>query len=335
MGKYLEQTLSWGNFGIFLAAAVAMLLVCLLVVCYLIYFERKFIGWMQFRQGPNRTGPFGLFQSMADVLKLLIKEDIIPNKADRVLFILAPGIVYVPSFVVLALIPYTENIYFTDLDVGVLFYVAVSTISVIGFILAGWASNNKFSLLGGMRAAAQLISYAVPLVLSMAGVILISGTLNIREITMQQEGWFWHWNFIPQILGFLVFVVAAVAELNRTPFDLAEAENELIAGYHVEYTGFRFAFFMLAEYTYMIAMAGLATSLFLGGWHSPAPFLDFIPGIIWFVIKWAGCVFFLFWLRSTFPRIRVDQLMSMGWKWLLPISLLNIFITAIYMEIVR
>jgi NADH-quinone oxidoreductase subunit H len=335
MTKYLESALGWGNFSIFVVAAVAMLLISLFVVCYLIYFERKFIGWMQFRHGPTRTGPFGLLQSMADVLKLLIKEDIIPSKADRIMFILAPGIVFVPSFVVLSLIPYTENLYFTNLDVGVLFYVAVSSISIIGFVIAGWASNNKFSLMGGMRAAAQMVSYAVPLVLSMAGVILISGTMNIRDITIAQDGWFWHWNFLPQILGFVVFVIAAVAELNRTPFDLAEAENELIAGYHVEYTGFRFAFFMLSEYIYMIAMAGLATSLFLGGWHSPAPFLDFIPGIIWFGLKWAFCVFFLFWLRSTMPRMRTDQLMSMGWKWLLPIALLNVFLTAIYMEIVR
>lgn len=335
MTKYLESALGWGNFSIFVVAAVAMLLISLFIVCYLIYFERKFIGWMQFRHGPTRTGPFGLLQSMADVLKLLIKEDIIPSKADRIMFILAPGIVFVPSFVVLSLIPYTENLYFTNLDVGVLFYVAVSSISIIGFVIAGWASNNKFSLMGGMRAAAQMVSYAVPLVLSMAGVILISGTMNIRDITIAQDGWFWHWNFLPQILGFVVFVIAAVAELNRTPFDLAEAENELIAGYHVEYTGFRFAFFMLSEYIYMIAMAGLATSLFLGGWHSPAPFLDFIPGIIWFGLKWAFCVFFLFWLRSTMPRMRTDQLMSMGWKWLLPIALLNVFLTAIYMEIVR
>lgn len=335
MTQYLEKTLGWGNFGVFAFSAVVMLLISLGVVTYLIYFERKFIGWMQYRVGPNRVGPLGLLQSVADVAKLLMKEDIIPKRADKDLFILAPVLTYVPSFLVLAVIPYTESLYFTNLDVGLLYYVAVSGLSTIGIILGGWASNNNFSLLGGMRSAAQMISYEIPLVLSVVGVIMISGSMNIRTIAMQQEGWFWNWNFLPQILGFVVFVIAAVAELNRTPFDLPEAENELVAGYHVEYTGFRFAFFMLAEYTYIIAIGGLTTALFLGGWHAPAPFLEFIPGLIWFALKWACCVFFLFWIRASFPRMRIDQLMTFGWKWLLPLSLVNIFITAIYLEIVR
>lgn len=335
MTQYLERTLGWGNFTVFALSAVAMLVVSLGLVTYLIYFERKVLGWMQFRVGPNRTGPLGLLQSVADVAKLLIKEDTIPKKADRDLFILAPVLAYVPSFAVLAAIPYTETIYFADLDIGVLYYVALSGISTIGIVLGGWASNNKYALLGGMRSAAQMISYEIPLVMSVTGVIMISHSLNLREIAISQDGWFWNWNFLPQIIGFLVFVIAAVSELNRTPFDLPEAESELIAGYHVEYSGFRFAFFMLAEYTYVIAMSGLATVLFLGAWHAPAPFLDFIPGLIWFALKWALCVFFLFWIRATLPRIRVDQLMGFGWKWLLPLSLLNIFITAVYMEIVR
>lgn len=335
MTRFLEQTLGWGNFAVFAASAIAMLLVSLFVVTYLIYFERKFIGWMQYRVGPNRVGPLGLLQSVADVAKLLIKEDVIPKRADRDLFVLAPALTYIPSFTVLAVIPYTENLYFTDLNVGVLYYIAVSGLSIIGIVIAGWASNNSYSLLGAMRSGAQMISYEIPLVMSILGTVLITGSMNIRTIVIEQAGWFWNWNIVPQFIGFLVFLVAAVAELARTPFDLPEAENELVAGYHVEYTGFRFAFFMLSEYTYMIAMGGLATAIFLGGWHAPAPFLNFIPGLVWFLLKWAFCVFFLFWLRATMPRVRIDQLMSFGWKYLIPLSLLNIFITAIIMEIVR
>ncbi len=335
MEDFLQKTLGWGNFTIFALGAVVMLLISLGFVTYFIYFERKVIGWMQFRIGPNRTGPFGLLQSVADVAKLLMKEDIIPKKADKELFILAPIITYVPSFMVLAVIPYSETLYFTDLNVGLLYYIALSGISTIGIVLAGWASNNKFALLGGMRSAAQMVSYEIPLVISVTGVILISGSLNLRTIAMGQEGWFWDWNIVPQILGFVIFTIAAVAELNRTPFDLPEAESELVAGYHVEYSGFRFAFFMLAEYTYVYAIAGLTTVLFLGGWYPPAPFLDFIPGLIWFFAKFACVVFFLFWIRATLPRIRVDQLMSMGWKWLLPLSLINLFVTALYMELFR
>jgi len=186
-----------------------------------------------------------------------------------------------------------------------------------------------------MRSAAQLISYAVPLVISAVGVVLISGTMNMIGIVERQEGWFWNWNFLPQILGFGVFVIAAIAELNRSPFDLPEAESELVAGYHVEYSGFRFAFYMLAEYVYMIAMSALITVLFLGGWHAPAPFLDFIPGIIWFILKFCFMFFFIIWLRGTMPRIRIDQLMSLGWRVLLPLSLANIFITAIVVEIIK
>jgi NADH-quinone oxidoreductase subunit H len=335
MSTFLEKTLGWGNFTVFALGSVALLGITLGIVTYLIYFERKVIGWMQFRHGPTRVGPFGLLQSVADVAKLLLKEDIIPKRAEKDLFILAPVLTFVPSFMVLATIPYTSSLYLADLDVGVLYFIAMSGISVLGIILGGWASNNKYALLGGMRSAAQMISYEIPLVISVTGVIMISGSLNLRQIVIGQEGWFWNWNFIPQILGFVVFVVAAIAELNRAPFDLPEAESELSGGYHIEYSGFRFAFFMLSEYTYMIAFGALTTVLFLGGWHAPAPFLEFIPGLIWFGLKWAFCIFVLFWLRATFPRIRVDQLMSLGWKWLLPLSLINIFITAIVMELVR
>jgi len=335
MDRYMGQALGWGNFAVFALSGIFMLLVSLFFVTYFIYFERKVLGWMQYRVGPNRTGPFGLLQTVADVLKLLIKEDTIPKRADRAMFILAPVIAYVPSFMVLAIIPYGENLYFLDLDAGLLYYVALAGISTIGIVLGGWASNNKYALLGGMRSGAQMISYEIPLIISVTGVVMISGSLNLRTIVAEQGDWFWQWNIVPQILGFLVFLVAAIAELNRTPFDLPEAESELIAGYMTEYSGFRFAFFMLAEYTYLYATAALTTVLFLGGWHPPAPFLDFIPGLVWFFLKFAAVVFFVFWLRATMPRIRSDQLMSLGWKWLLPLSLVNIFITAVVMEILR
>ncbi|QKS48860.1 NADH-quinone oxidoreductase subunit NuoH (plasmid) [Paenibacillus cellulosilyticus] len=329
-----SSPVTWYDALVVFLWGVVLMLVVLGFVTYAIYFERKVIGWMQYRQGPNRVGPLGLLQSVADILKLLIKEDTIPRKADRLLFVFAPVLAFIPSFAVLAVIPYTQKLYFADLNVGLLYYVALSGISTLAIVLGGWASNNKYALLGGMRSAAQMISYEVPLVISVTGVVMMSGTLNLRGIVdAQSGGWFWDWNFLPQIIGFAVFVVAAISELNRTPFDLPEAESELVAGYHVEYSGFRFAFFMLTEYVYVYAIAGLATTLFLGGWHAPAPFLDFIPGIIWFALKFAFIVFFLFWLRATLPRIRIDQLMGLGWKLLLPLSLVNIFLTALFYEL--
>lgn len=332
MQHFWDDTLGWGTAGIFAAGAVAVLAVVILFVTYAIYFERKFIGWMQFRKGPNRVGPLGLLQTVADVTKLLIKEDTIPSKADRGLFILAPALAFIPSFAVLAFIPYTLNLQFADLNVGFLYYIALSGITTIAIVVGGWASNNKYALLGGMRSAAQMISYEVPLVMSVVGIVMMTGSLNLRDIVVAQGGYFWEWNFVPQILGFGIFLISAISELNRTPFDLPEAESELVAGYHVEYSGFRFAFFMLTEYIYVYAIACLTTILFLGGWNPPFPALDFIPGLIWFFLKFAFIVFTLFWIRATFPRLRVDQLMSLAWKVLLPLAILNIFLTALGIE---
>lgn len=333
MQQFLDDKLSWGTAGIFVAAAVAVLAVVILFVTYAIYFERKVIGWMQYRKGPNRVGPLGLLQTVADVSKLLIKEDTIPSKADRGLFILAPALAFVPSFAVLAFIPYSMDLQFADLNVGFLYYIALSGITTIAIVVGGWASNNKYSLLGGMRSAAQMISYEVPLVMSVVGIVMMTGSLNLRDIVLYQAGYFWDWNFLPQILGFGIFLISAISELNRTPFDLPEAESELVAGYHVEYSGFRFAFFMLTEYIYVYAIACLTTILFLGGWNSPLPQLDFIPGLVWFFLKFAFIVFSLFWIRATFPRLRVDQLMSLAWKVLLPLAILNIFLTALGIEL--
>jgi NADH-quinone oxidoreductase subunit H len=278
---------------------------------------------MQGRIGPNRVGPFGLLQTVADVLKLLIKEDVIPSSVDRPMFILAPILAFVPSFMVLAIIPFTmQHIFTASLGIGVLYYIALSAISIHGVVLGGWASNNKYSLIGGMRSAAQMLSYEIPLGMSLIGVIYMAGSLNLNDIVEAQRHLGW-WYIVPQFIGFCVFLVAATAELNRTPFDLPEAESELVAGYHVEYSGFRFAFFMLAEYVYVFAMGALLATLFLGGWSGP-----FLPGWLWFAIKVMAFIFFQFWLRGTMPRIRADLLMSFSWKVLLPLSLFNLVLTA-------
>lgn len=336
MEQLLGSTPSWLNFLIMLVLTAILLVIVLGFVTYAILAERKVIGFIQGRHGPNRLGGrFGLLQTVADVMKLLMKEDVIPKKADRALFILAPVVAFVPAFMVLAVIPFTDKLYFSDIGIGLLYYIAISGLSVFGIIMGAWASNNKYALLGGMRAVAQMISYEIPLVMSVIGIILLTGSLNLIQIVEMQANHFWF--VIMQPLAFLIFLVAAIAELNRTPFDLAEAESELVAGYHVEYSGFRFAFFMLAEYVYLFAMAGLMTVLFFGGWYPPfhnaLPFLTVIPGAVWFVLKFAGVVFFIFWLRATLPRLRADHLMEIGWKVLLPLALLNIFLTALLKEL--
>lgn len=330
--ELLYSNPGWVNFGIFFLLATVLLLVILGFVTYAILAERKVMGFIQLRKGPDQLGGrFGLLQTVADVLKLLIKEDTIPKLADKPLFIVAPVIAFAPSFMVVATIPFTDKLQFADIGIGLLYYVAVSGMTIVGILTGGWASNNKYSLLGGMRAAAQMISYEIPLVMSVLGVILLSGSLNLNDIiAAQQDGWY----ILLQPVAFIVFVIAAVAELNRVPFDLPEAENELVAGYFTEYSGFRWAFFMLTEYVYMFAMSGLITAIFLGGWL-PLPFLGFIPGAVWFALKFTVVVFFLLWIRSTFPRVRADQLMEFGWKVLLPVALANIFLTALFKELIN
>jgi NADH-quinone oxidoreductase subunit H len=331
MENLLASSPSWLNFAGFLVLVAVLLGVVLGFVTFAILAERKVIGFMQLRIGPNRVGGrFGLLQTVADVLKLLLKEDTMPKKADRTLFILAPVIAFVPAFLVIAVIPFTDNLYFSDLGVGLLYYIAISGLTTFGVVTGAWASNNKYALLGGMRAVAQMISYEIPLVMSVIGVILLAGSLNLIDIVEAQSD---IWFILLQPIAFFVFLIASVAELNRTPFDLPEAESELVAGYHVEYSGFRFAFFMLAEYVYLFAMASLITVLFLGGWQAPFDFLAFIPGVLWFLFKFSFIIFFMFWIRATFPRLRADHLMEFGWKVLLPLALANIFITAIIKEL--
>ncbi|WP_099360917.1 NADH-quinone oxidoreductase subunit NuoH [Fredinandcohnia onubensis] len=326
----LNSPPSWLNFGIFFLLATVLLLVILGFVTYGILAERKVMGFMQARQGPNQVGGrWGLLQTVADVLKLLLKEDVIPKVADRPLFILAPVLAFAPAFMVVAALPFTDSYRFADIGVGLLYYIAVSGLTTIGIVAGGWASNNKYALMGGMRAAAQMISYEIPLVMSVIGVILLSGSLNLSDIVEAQDK---VWFIFAQPIAFIVFFIASVAELNRVPFDLPEAESEIVAGFHVEYSGFRWAFFMLAEYVYMFAMAALTTVLFLGGWK-PVLFLDFIPGAVWFSLKFSLVIFVLIWFRSTFPRLRADRLMEFGWKVLLPIALANIFLSALIKEL--
>lgn len=302
---------------------VAVLGLLLIGVMYAILFERKVIGYMQVRIGPNRHGPWGMLQTAADVMKLLMKEDIIPSQVDRKVFIIAPALAFAPSFMVLATIPWSENLVGANLNIGVLYFIGISSISTIGVLMGGWSSNNKYSLMGAMRGVAQMISYEIPLVLAIIGVVILAGSLNLNDIVYAQRD-MGVWFIVPQLLGFVIYLISAIAELNRSPFDLPEAESELVSGYHTEYSGFRMAFFFLAEYVYAIAISALATTLFLGGWLGPI-----LPGVVWFFLKMCIFMFIWFWLRATMPRVRVDQLMSFGWKVLIPLALLNIVITAV------
>lgn len=294
------------------------------IVTFAILAERKVIGAIQLRNGPNRHGPWGLFQTIADVMKLLLKEDVIPAKADKPIFVLAPVLAFAPAFSVVAVLVYSSSIGGADLNIGVLYFLGVSSITMLGVLMGGWSSNNKYALFGSIRGVAQMVSYELPLILSIIGIIIMVGSLNLTDIINYQAN-MGMWFIIPQFLGFGVYMISSIAELNRSPFDLPEAESELVAGFFTEYSGFRFAMFMLAEYTYAIAIAALATTLFLGGWLGPA----FLPGIVWFMLKVMGVMFIWFWLTATLPRARVDQLMNFGWKVLIPIALVNIVITSI------
>ena len=300
----------------------------------LTYMERKVAGHIQVRLGPMRVGPHGILQPLADMIKLFFKEDIIPSKADPWLFRIAPVISMVPVFAVFATIPFGDKItipfinyevsmYISDMNVGILYVLAIAGLSVYGIILGGWASNSKYALLGGLRSSAQMISYELALSFACIGVVMIVNSLSLVDIVKAQSGW--HWNIFYQPVGFVIFFIAGLAEINRIPFDLPEDEGTLGAGYHSEYSSMRFAFFMLTEYVAMVSMSILAVLLFFGGWNGPS----FLPGIIWFVIKVVLCIYFFMWTRFTFPRYRYDQLMNIGWKVLLPLSLLNILITGL------
>ena len=296
-------------------------------VAYLTLMERKVIAAMQLRKGPNVNGPFGLLQHLCDGVKLMFKEVIIPANANKFLFLLAPVITFVLALIGWAVIPFSENFVVADINVGVIYILAASSLGVYVIIIAGWASNSKYAFLGAIRSSAQMISYEVSIGLIIINVILLSGSLNLSEIILSQKDM---WYVIPLFPVFILFFISILAETNRLPFDLPEAESELVAGYNVEYSSMPFAMFFLGEYANMILMSAMATILFLGGWLPPIDSLSFIPGVIWFLLKIFILLFCFIWVRASLPRYRYDQLMRLGWKIFLPLSLLSVILTSSY-----
>ena len=318
-----------------LCSAVPIVIVFPLLFAVTTILERKGLGRIQNRYGPNRVGPYGFFQPIADGLKMLIKEDIVPRAADHIVHFLAPITLLVPVLLAFSVLPYGRNMVPLDLDAGLLFFFAVGAASEVAVFMAGWSSRNKYSLLGAMRAIAQMISYEVPLVLSAIPVVMLTGTLSLAAIVNQQAA-FSHgiarWNlFTPWgLAGFLLFLIAATAESNRTPFDIPEGESEIIAGYLVEYSGFKYALFFLGEYLGLFALSSLGVTLFLGGWSAPFSFLNWIPSWLLFFLKLLLMIFVFIWTRGTLPRVRVDQLLRFSWKFMLPLTLANVLVAAVW-----
>ena len=310
-----------------LLEALAILVPLLLMVAYATYFERKTLAAIQLRRGPNVVGPFGLWQAFADAIKMVMKETIVPTGANRVLFLIAPIITFGLAMTAWAVIPTGNHLAVANINVGILFLFAISSLGVYGIIIAGWASNSKYAFLGALRSAAQMVSYEVSIGFVMVTVLLCVGSLNLNDVVLAQNGL---WFCIPLFPMFVVFLISGLAECNRAPFDLPEGESEIVAGFMVEYSSMSFAMFFLGEYANMILMSGMTTILFLGGWMSPLPFapFDLIPGPIWFIAKICFVMFLFFWIRATFPRFRYDQLMRLGWKVFLPLSLVWMVITA-------
>jgi len=292
----------------------------LTIVMGVIYIERRGMARMQSRLGPNRTGPFGLLQPVADAIKVLLKENIVPDAADKLIHWLAPVVAFAPALMIFAVVPFGNGALLADLNVGILYVVAISSVSTVGIFMAGWGSSNKYSLLGAMRNVAAVVSYEIPLVLAIVGVVLISGSLSLNQMVVAQDVPF----VLLQPLGFLLFFAAGCAEINRSPFDLMEADSEIVAGFHTEYSGMKFAMFYLVEYAEAVAISAIIATLFLGGWRGPI-----LPPWLWFVVKVIIVFFAMVWTRTTLPRIRIDQLMAFAWKFLFPMSLFNLFITAL------
>jgi NADH-quinone oxidoreductase subunit H len=408
--------LAGANLGIvrFVIAATAILLISVPIAFIVIYLELKVIALMNLRLGPNRVGPFGSLQSVFHGLKVLAKEDFTPTGADRSAFTIAPVVVFLSVVLTFLVVPFAPGLFGTDMNVGLLYFFAVGGLSVVGLLMAGWSSFNKYSLLGGLRAAAQIVSYEIPLTLSVVGLVMLAGTMSLNSIVEAQGGQFWNWYVFRQPLGFVIFFIAAAAEANRTPFDLTEADSEIVAGFSTEYSGMRFGFFYFAEYVTLFVMSGLTSVLFLGGWHAPIDIHELasffgrtipavsvdpgslgvgllllialgpvigtliltvpvalwrtdwsiwrallvgfvlfsvvagglvtifayaaseqVAGVFWFMGKAFTLVFVFVWMRGTLPRVRVDQLMAFAWKWLLPASLINIFVTAIAIVVLK
>jgi NADH-quinone oxidoreductase subunit H len=327
----------WATVTELLIIGIFILLFYALIGLFLVYAERKVCAFMQNRLGPNRVGPFGIFQTIADLFKLLFKELIPIKNADGFLFNLAPFIVIIASFMAIAAIPFARGLHAIDMNIGVLYVIAVSSMGVIGVLLAGWSSNNKYSLIGAMRSGAQIVSYELSVGLTLIAIVILAGSMQLSVIVeAQRDGWFIFKGHIPAFIAFVIFLISSTAETNRGPFDLAEAESELTAGYHTEYSGIKFAFFFLAEYINMFIVASIAATVFLGGWM---PFhvghwegfnhiMDFIPPFIWYIGKTFFVIFIMMWFKWTFPRLRIDQLLTLEWKYLLPINLVNVLIMA-------
>lgn len=292
------------------------------LVAYMTLMERRFLGFFQVRMGPNRVGPWGLLQPVADGLKLFFKEDMTVSHVQRFYFILAPIISFVCVLACFAVIPFSEKFYVADLSVALLYVLAFSSMGVYGVLLGGWSSNNKYSLLGAFRGAAQMISYEIPVALSLVAIVVLAGSLSLVDIVKAQEGM---WFIVKQPLGFLLFLIAISAETNRTPFDLLECENELVAGYQTEYSSMKFGLFYVAEYAHALLASCLVTILFLGGWNGPV-----LPALVWFAIKLFAVFFVFIWVRATYPRVRYDQLMMFSWKVLMPLAFLNLLVTAVF-----
>jgi NADH-quinone oxidoreductase subunit H len=313
---------------IVLIKSLIVLFITITTFAYAMLFERKILGWMQLRPGPDRVGPWGMLQPAADAVKMFFKEDLTPKNADPIIYKLAPFISLITAMGTFAIIPFSESSAglwaVGNPDAGILYIFALTSISVYGISLAGWASASKFPLLGAIRSTAQMISYELAMTLSVVGVLIMAGTTSLSGIVHAQYNL---WYIAPQFVGFLIYLTTAVAETNRTPFDLVEAETELVGGFHTEYSGLRFGLFFIAEYLNMITVSCLATLLFLGGWSAP-PGLSMVPGIVWFLAKAGAFLFFYMWLRGTLPRLRYDRLMAFGWKVLLPVATLNLIVTS-------
>ncbi|MDX2419428.1 MAG: NADH-quinone oxidoreductase subunit NuoH [Xanthomonadales bacterium] len=304
-------------------------------VAFYTYFERKVIGSMQIRIGPNRVGPLGLIQPFADVFKLLLKEIILPTNSNRYLFLLAPIIALTPAFAAWAVVPFNDFMVLADVDAGLIYVLALTSLGVYGIIIAGWASNSKYAFLGAMRAAAQTVSYEIAMGFALVGVLILAGTMNLREIVLAQQGGIFDWYWLPLLPLFVIYMISGVAETNRAPFDQAEGESEIVAGFHVEYSGSAFAVFFLAEYANMILISGLTAILFAGGWLSPFESMPVLGetflaegSIFWFLGKTVFFMFMFLWYRATFPRYRYDQIMRLGWKVLIPITMVWVMVAA-------
>jgi NADH-quinone oxidoreductase subunit H len=315
---------------------VAIVAPMMLVVAYYTYFERKILGYMHVRIGPNRVGPKGWLQPIADALKLMFKEIVIPTNANKFLFLFAPILTLGPALAAWAVFPFNEKLVLANINAGLLYILALTSMGVYGVIIAGWASNSKYAFLGAMRSAAQIVSYEIAMGFALVGVLVAAGSLNLGEIIKAQEGGLFSWFWLPLMPLFVIYVISGVAETNRAPFDVAEGESEIVAGFHVEYSGMTFAVFFLAEYANMILVSALCAVMFMGGWLSPfqgwpvlGPLFDWVPGFIWLVLKTGFFMFLIIWLRATLPRYRYDQIMRLGWKVFIPITIVWIAVVGL------